>query len=138
MIRGMPNEYRTFASSVYTPAVTEIMQRFSVSSTAALLGLSLYVVGLAFGPVISAPISETHGRLVVYRVSLPVFMLFILGAGFSQSFGSFLVCRFLAGLTGSPVLAIGGGTNADLFPLHLRATAATLFLLAPFLGPSLG
>lgn len=114
------------------------MQRFGVSSTAALLGLSLYVVGLAFGPMLAAPISETYGRLVVYRLSLPVFMLFTLGAGFSQNFASLLVCRFFAGFTGSPVLAVGAGTNVDMFPAHLRAIATSTFLMAPFLGPALG
>jgi len=128
----------TFASSVYTPAYPEVMHRFSVSSTAALLGLSLYVVGLGFGPMLAAPISETYGRLVVYRLSLPIFMLFTLGAGLSQSFGSLLTCRFLAGVTGSPVLPVCPGTNVDMFPPHLRAVATSTFLMAPFLGPALG
>ncbi|OCK79152.1 MFS general substrate transporter [Lepidopterella palustris CBS 459.81] len=128
----------TFGSSVYTPAVEDVMKQFSVSSTAAFLGLSLYVVGLAFGPVLAAPISETHGRNVVYKLSLPISMLFTLGVGFSQNFASLLVCRFFAGFFGSPVLAVGAGTNADLFPPHLRAVATSLFLMAPFAGPSLG
>ena len=114
------------------------MERFHVSSTAALLGLSLYVIGLAFGPVLAAPLSEIHGRSIVYKMSLPVMMLFTLGAGFSQNFGSLLVCRFFAGFFGSPVLAVGAGTNADLFPPRMRAIATTFFLLAPFAGPSLG
>lgn len=128
----------TFGSSVYTPATHQIMERFHVSSTAALLGLSLYVIGLAFGPVLAAPLSEIHGRSIVYKTSLPVMMLFTLGAGFSQNFGSLLVCRFFAGFFGSPVLAVGAGTNADLFPPRMRAIATTFFLLAPFAGPSLG
>jgi MFS family permease len=123
---------------VYTPAYPEIAQHFHVSNTAALLGVSLYVAGLAFGPMLAAPISETYGRLIVYRTSLPISMLFTLGGGFSKSFGSLLVCRFLAGMTGSPVLAVGAGTNADLFPPRHRAAATSFFLLAPFLGPSLG
>ena len=130
--------YRTFGSSVYTPATNQIMERFHVSSTAALLGLSLYVIGLAFGPVLAAPLSEIHGRNIIYKTSLPVMMLFTLGTGFSQNFGSLLVCRFFAGFFGSPVLAVGAGTNADLFPPQIRAIATSLFLVAPFAGPSLG
>jgi MFS family permease len=130
--------FSTFGSSVYTPAYPEAAKQFGVSNTAALLGVSLYVVGLAFGPILAAPVSETYGRLVVYRVSLPISMLFTLGAGFSQSFASFLVCRFFAGTFGSPVLAVGAGTNADLFPPKARAAATSCFLLAPFMGPALG
>ena len=103
-----------------------------------LLGVALYVLGLAFGPVLSAPLSERYGRLIVYRLSLPCSMLFTLGAGFSNHLASLLVCRFFAGLTGSPVLAVGAATNADLFPPKTRANATALFLLAPFLGTVVG
>lgn len=116
----------------------DVSKKFGVSVEAAYLGVTLYVLGLGFGPVLAAPMSETYGRLIVYRVTLPISMLFTLGAGFSTSFGSLLVCRFFAGLIGSPVLGVGAGTNADLFPPRLRANATMLFLLAPFLGTTLG
>jgi multidrug resistance protein len=112
--------------------------RFNVSPTVALLGVTLYVLGLGFGPMIASPISETFGRQVVYRVSLPISALFTLGAGFSTSFGSLLVCRFFAGATGSPVLAVGAGTLADMFPPRIRARATSSFLMSPFLGPAIG
>ncbi len=128
----------TFGTSVYTPGYPEVMERFHVSSTVALLGLSLYVLGLAFGPVLAAPISETKGRKVVYLVSLPLGALFTLGAGFSKSFAALAITRFFAGFFGSPVLAVGAGTNVDIWaPIH-RAVATSMFLLAPFLGPALG
>ena len=128
----------TFGSSVYTPGYPEVMKKFDVSATVALLGLSLYVLGLAFGPILAAPVSETHGRRVVYFTSLPIAALFTLGAGFSQNFASLAITRFFAGFFGSPVLAVGAGTNVDVWlPIH-RATASSLFLLAPFLGPALG
>ena len=128
----------TFGTSVYTPGYPEVMEQFHVSSTVALLGLSLYVVGLAFGPVLAAPISETKGRKVVYLVSLPLSALFTLGAGFSNNFVALAVTRFFAGFFGSPVLAVGAGTNADIWaPIH-RAVTASTFLLAAFLGPALG
>ena len=128
----------TFGSSVYTPGVPEVMERFDVSSTVALLGLSLYVLGLGFGPILAAPISETKGRSVVYRISLPISALFILGAGFSHSFASLVICRFFAGFFGGPTLAVGAGTNVDVWaPIH-RSIATSSFLLAPFLGPAIG
>jgi MFS family permease len=114
------------------------MRDFQVSRSIALLGLTLYTLGLGFGPIFTAPLSEGHGRKVVYLVSSPIFMLFTLGAGFSRTFASVCVCRFFAGFFGSPALAVGAGTNADLFQPHQRAVATSLFLMAPFAGPALG
>ena len=125
-------------TSVYVAGYREVAAEFGVSPTAALLGISLYTLGLGFGPVIAAPISETYGRVIVYRTSIPMSMLFTLGAGFSQTFVQLMVCRFFAGIMGSPVLAVGSGTNLDLWPPHIRAVATSLFLMAPFLGPVIG
>lgn len=128
----------TIGSSIITPATPEIEKLFHASRTAAILSLSLFVLGLGIGPTIAAPISETFGRSVVYKGSAPIFMLFILGAGFSKTFGGLLVCRLLAGMAGGPVLAVGAGTVADTTPTHNRAIASAFFIMAPFLGPALG
>lgn len=129
---------RTFGTSVFSPAVADVMRDFDVSRTVALLGITTYTLGLAFGPILSAPLSEGKGRQIVYLVSSPVFMLFTLGAGFSKTFPSLVICRLFAGLTGSPALAVGAGTYADLFVPHKRAVASSMFIAAPFTGPVLG
>ncbi|KAK0910553.1 hypothetical protein LTR57_015809 [Friedmanniomyces endolithicus] len=114
----------TTGSSMITPATPEIARYFDVSRTASILSLSLFVLGLGLGPIIAAPISEKFGRGVVYKASGPVYMLFILGSGFSKSFGGLLICRLLAGMSGGPVLAVGSGTIADMFPPRHRAIAS--------------
>ena len=115
----------TFSSGVYAPGVDAIAKRFDVSATVSLLGLSLYVLGLGFGPILAAPLSETFGRRVVYLVSLPISSLFILGAGLAQNFATLAICRFLAGFFGAPTLAVGAGTNADLWPPVVRAVPSS-------------
>lgn len=128
----------TFGTSIYTPAVGDIMRSFDISRTVALLGLTLYTLGLGFGPIVTAPLSEGHGRKPVYLISSPVFMLLTLGAAYCKNFPGFCVCRFLAGMAGSPALAVGAGTSADVFPPRQRAVVTSMFLMAPFAGPSLG
>ena len=123
---------------MYTPGARQVQKRFDVSLPAAILPLTIYVLGLGFGPVISAPLSETFGRKMVYLSGFPPFLLFTLGAGFAQNFGTLLVCRFFAGFLGSGSLAVGAGTNSDLWPPIARAAAASTFISAPFLGPALG
>jgi multidrug resistance protein len=121
-----------------TPATPEIAKVFEVSRTVAILPLTLFTFGLATGPLIAAPISENFGRTVVYKVTGIAYILFLIGAGFSKSFASLLVCRLLAGISGGPVLAVGAGTMADMFHPQNRAIASSVFIMMPFLGPSLG
>src|ERR1700760_2362896 len=128
----------TAGSSMITPGAFAIGHKFHVSHTAALLPLSLFVLGLAIGPVLAAPISETRGRAIVYKVSMPLYMLFILGAGFSETFGGLLACRILAAIAGAPCLAVGAGTVADLFEPARMAAPGAIVVMAPFLGPCLG
>lgn len=128
----------SFGTSVYTPALPDVMERYDVSRTIGLLGLSFYTLGLGLGPILTAPLSEGHGRKPVYLISSPLFMLFTLGAGFAKSFATVCVCRFLAAFCGSPPLAVGAGTSVDMFPPQQRAVATALFVTSPFLGPSLG
>ncbi len=121
------------------PASSIIQQSFSVSREAAILPLSLYTVGIAFGPLFIAPLSETLGRRPVYIGTLTCFLAFTAGAGASHTFASLLICRFLAGFCGSAGVAMGGGTVADIWDLEKSGgSAALFFILGPFLGPTLG
>jgi MFS family permease len=96
------------------------------------------VLALGFGPILAAPTSETYGRHVVYLISTPLGALFTLGAGFSNNIWTLCILRFFAGLTFSPALAIGAGTIADVNKAEHRAAPTALYILSPFLGPSLG
>ncbi|KAI0903027.1 MFS multidrug transporter-like protein [Ustulina deusta] len=126
-------------TSIYSPGVPAIMDEFGVSLSVALLGLSLYALGLALGPVIGAPISEIHGRKAVYLITLPIFLLFTAGAGLAGDIQTLIVLRFLSGIFGSPSLAVGAGTAADIWDMeHGGGLASVLIVSTFFLGPSLG
>ncbi|KAF6232466.1 hypothetical protein HO173_009346 [Letharia columbiana] len=127
-------------ASVYTPGISQISSKFDVSRTAAVLGFSLFAEGLAFGPMIGAPISETFGRRAIYLISLPVSILFTMATGLAKNFATILVCRFLAGTFGAPAVAVGAGTIADIWNLQRGAggLATILFVLAPFAGSAIG
>ena len=116
----------------------EVAIEFNVSLTVALLGISLYVLGLAFGPILAASITEASGRLAVYGLSIPLTAAFTLGAGFSPNMASLATCRFLAGCFGSPCLAVGASSIAELWPPVTRAMAISFYVLAPILGAALG
>jgi MFS family permease len=106
--------------------------------TIALLPYSFYVFGQAWGPVLAAPLSETFGRRGTYAPYLFLFALFTLGAGLSQSIVAITICRFFAGVFGSPVLSVSAGTIADIWVPQDRAIPMAVLVLIPFLGPSFG
>ncbi|KAH8599452.1 MFS multidrug transporter-like protein [Bisporella sp. PMI_857] len=128
----------SLGSSIYSPAFGHITREFNVSSTVAILPLSLYVLALGMGPIIGAPASETYGRRPVYLACAPLGGLFALGAGFSKNIWTLCILRFFSGLSFAPTLAIGAGTIADVFPPEDRGPPSTIYILMPFLGPALG
>lgn len=54
----------TCASSMYTSTYDQIEPEFGISQEVAILGLSLFVIGLGLGPMISAPLSEVLFHLL--------------------------------------------------------------------------
>jgi MFS family permease len=97
-----------------------------------------FVLGLAFGPVLGSPLSETLGRRPVYLITIPLFGLFTMGTGLAQNIESVIICRFFAGLFGGPALAVGAGTNADLYPTQSRVFTTSLFTVGPFFATGVG
>ena len=64
-----------------------------------------------------SPMSEvpTLGRNGIYFYTLLTFVLLQLPTGFAVNMPMFLVFRLLTGFFGSPALATGGATLADIY-----------------------
>ncbi|EMD60232.1 hypothetical protein COCSADRAFT_40663 [Bipolaris sorokiniana ND90Pr] len=128
----------TMGTSTYVAGVLLVMKQFDISRTVALLPIVVYTIGFSLGPLIAAPISEIYGRLIVYRICLPMLMVFNIIAAASDNLTVLIVFRFLAGFGGSGVLAVGAGTVADIWSQRQAGLVALTYILAPFLGPTLG
>lgn len=81
----------------------------------AILGLSIYTLGIGIGPLVSAPLSEIIGRRPIYLGTLVLLLAFEAGASAAQNIETLLVLRFLAGVGGSGSVAIGAGSLSDLW-----------------------
>lgn len=128
----------TFASSVYVSGIKGVMQHFGVSAEVATLGLSLFVLGFALGPLIWAPLSEVYGRKSIFVVSYTAYTAFSVSAACAPNITALLVLRFFASAFGSSSMTNVGGIIADMFSKRERGLATGLFVTAPFLGPALG
>jgi len=126
------------ASSIYSGAIRSIEAEFNPSTEVAILGVSLFVVGFAAGPLLWAPISEVTGRRNILIGTYIMFTLWNSVACAAQNMASLIVFRFLAGLFGSSPLTNAGGTISDMFNAKMRGLATAIFAAAPFLGPALG
>lgn len=124
-------------TSIISPATEQIKNEFDVTTTQAILPLSLYVFALGLGPVLGGPLSETVGRLPVYMGAVAGATFFTLGAALTHSFAGLNILRFLSGFCLAPSLAIGTGTINDIYKPAHRGLPSTLFILTPFLGPGL-
>lgn len=102
------------------------------------LALSLYVLGLAIGPMSLAPLSEYFGRSIVYIVPYAIYLLLLLAAALVEDVGGFLVLRLLCGTFASITVANLGGTIADLWPTHQVGPPMSLFLWAAVCGSPIG
>jgi MFS family permease len=102
------------------------------------LGLSLFVLGFALGPLLFAPMSELYGRQVLYFTTFGAFVCFNAGCASAQNIWSLIILRFFASAFGSSPLTNGGSVIADMFLAKERGLAMTIFAAAPFIGPVLG
>lgn len=127
-----------FVSSAYTGGVNQIITAFDTSDEVVVLGVSLFVLGFAIGPLLWAPLSELYGRQILFFGTYGVLTAFNAGAAGSQNIQTLIILRFFAGAFGSSPLTNAGGVIADMFSASQRGLAMSVFAAAPFMGPTLG
>lgn len=126
-------------STAFAPAAESLQNEFDItSSTISALTVSIYLLGLAFGPLVIAPLSEYYGRLPVYHSCLIVSISFLIGCSQATTTPMFLVFRLINGIGGSGPVTIGAGTIADVTAPQKRGKAMAIFALGPILGPVTG
>ncbi|KAJ5657769.1 Polyamine transporter 4 [Penicillium longicatenatum] len=128
----------TLGASIYSPGHTEVQHEFHVSATISLLPLSAYSLGLAFGPMISSPLSEAFGRRFVYLATLPLCDIFILATGFSRGIVSLTVCRFFAGFFAAPGVSVAAAVISDFTAPEKRLVPLAGYYAMPWLGSAIG
>ncbi|KAJ5319940.1 hypothetical protein PENANT_c040G06928 [Penicillium antarcticum] len=128
----------SLVSSAFSGGMSQIIEDFGSPEEVVILGVSLFVLGFAIGPLIWAPLSEIFGRRHIFTISFMFLTAFNAGAAGAQNIQTLIILRFLAGSFGSSPFGNAGGTIADMFPASQRGIAISLFAAAPFLGPTLG
>lgn len=128
----------TMAASVYSPGVEDVKNTFHCSEEIAILPLALYNLGMAFGPLIGSPLSETAGRKVVLMITTPLFAVFTMGSGFAPTVATLIACRFFAGVCAAPAIGNASATITDYTAGRYRAVTMSFYYTLPTFGAVFG
>ncbi|KAJ9213580.1 hypothetical protein DTO166G4_4830 [Paecilomyces variotii] len=125
-------------STSYTAGIANIASDLNASQTVVTLGLTLYLIGLAVGSVIIAPLSETYGRKPISVICMFLMLVLIIPAALATSVAELLVVRLIGAFAGSAMIASAPGTLADIVDDEHRALAFSVWSLGPLNGPVFG
>ncbi|KAL8790924.1 MAG: hypothetical protein Q9213_000349 [Squamulea squamosa] len=126
-------------TTMIAPGIDGVVADFNItSSTISTLAVTIFLLGLALGPMFFSSMGEVFGRLPVYHTANIIFIAFMIGNALCKNTAQFLIFRFISGCAGGMPLAMGGGTIADITLPAKRGLATALFSLGPLAGPVLG
>lgn len=108
---------------------------FEASDTIVTLGLTFYLIGLAIGSIVMAPLSEMYGRKPVSVGCLLVFTVLIIPCALAKSLSILIAVRFIGACFGSVMISTAPGMVADLVDDEHRALAISIWSIGPLNGP---
>lgn len=132
---GFTTLVAAFGSSIFSAATSQVASAFGVSPEVGVLGLSLYVLGFATGPILWAPFSELYGRRMPLLISSFGFSIFQFAVAAGKDLQTVMICRFFGGFFGACPLTIVAAIFSDMFDNRTRGTAIALFSMTVFSGP---
>ncbi|WBW72253.1 spermidine family transporter [Schizosaccharomyces osmophilus] len=135
---GLTTFAAQFNSTTMSPTAEHLANVYHIGEEVATLATSLYVLGIAFGPMIFAPFSEMNGRKM--GVFLPFFISIILttGTASADSVAAIMCTRFFSGLfSGAPIVS-SGGVLADLWNPSQRGSALVFYAFFVVSGADFG
>ncbi|KAL1646285.1 hypothetical protein SLS58_003241 [Diplodia intermedia] len=134
---SMLNVFTCLCAGGYSSGQEELIAEFSVSAEVGTVGLSMYILGFAVGPLMLAPLSEYFGRNPVYVWSWLLLVIFQIPLALAPNIGTVIVCRLLQGFFGSAPLTNTGGTVSDLWARNECGSAMAIYGLSSTFGPPL-
>ncbi|EKG15663.1 Major facilitator superfamily [Macrophomina phaseolina MS6] len=126
------------SSAIIAPALPTMQTDLRTSDTIGVMFLSIYMLAFSIGPLITSPLSEMYGRLVVLQGSNIFFFIFNTACGFAKTDRQMLAFRFLSGMGGCAAQSIGGAIMGEIFTPLERGKAISVYSIAPLLGPVIG
>lgn len=119
------------SSTIFAPGVSQAMQDFrSENDIIKTLLVSIYVIGLAVGPLFLSPLSELYGRSPLMHSTNAVFLIAAIACALSINIPMLMIFRLLMGVS---TISLGGGYVADLMKPEDRGRAMNVWTVGPVL-----
>ncbi|KAI1056876.1 hypothetical protein LB507_002544 [Fusarium sp. FIESC RH6] len=122
-------------STIVYPALAVLVKEFNTTETITNLSVALYMISMAIFPLWWSSFSEEFGRRTIYLISFSMFVVFSVLSAISKNITMLIIFRMCAGGASASAHSTGAGSIADLFEVHERGRAMSIFYLGPLLGP---
>ncbi|KAL9051393.1 MAG: hypothetical protein Q9162_006047 [Coniocarpon cinnabarinum] len=99
--------------------------------------VSVWEVGEAVGPLLTASLSEIYGRCPIYNFVNVVFVVFSVACALSNNASMLAAFRFFNGI-GDGSLALNASVVGDMFRQEERGLPVALMAFPPLIGPVAG
>lgn len=128
--------------TLYTPAMTNIVEAFGTSEAAVKLTMTFYFAGFAFAQLIAGPASDALGRKPVTFAFIGLFLVGTLLALVAPTIEMLIFARFLQGLGASAGIAISRALVRDVFDgdesSRIMNLIGIILALGPAFAPTIG
>ena len=126
-----------FGIPIYIASIPGVQKQFHISTTLAITPITFYSLGQTIGPIAASGISEHYGRQIIYRVCVPLALLFTATAGAATNIQTLIILRFLASLAIAPCGPVAVGVVNDLWdPTSQVGSIFALILGMMFIFPA--
>ena len=125
-------------STSYTSAIPGMVAEFGLTESEGILGVTTYLLGMATGSVILAPLSEMYGRRPIYLITMALFTILVIPCAVAQNIATILVIRFFGAFCAAAMISNAPGTVNDIVDEDHRALAFSVWSIGPMNGPVIG
>lgn len=142
LLLGSLTAFGPLSMDMYLPGLPELAADLNAGTSVAQLSLTACLVGLGAGQLVFGPLSDMYGRRKPLIATLAVYAIASLLCAFSPDIWTFIVLRFVQGMTGAAGIVIARACARDLYiGSELTKFMALLSIVngaAPILAPIAG
>jgi multidrug resistance protein len=141
---GNTDIHSPLPANIYFPAIPTLANAFHQSIETINQTVTVYLIFQGLSPMVWGPLSDRHGRRLVYLVCLSILILSSIGMALcpTDQFWLLLFLRCFQSGGSASTIALGAGVIGDISTSKERGGYFGMFnlgpMLAPCLGPSLG